>query len=894
MSEPPAKPSPRNEASTTQSLGPLRDAQDSPQDRAVRTDSSHCTEIFARLSRRRSPYDRYELEREVARGGQGVVLQVWDEDLRRALAMKVVQAHPEDESPDPDSVDERTLGRFLEEAQVSGQLDHPGIVPVHELGVDDKGLAYFTMKLVKGGDLRDIFEHVHDGVQGWTQTRALGVILKVCEAMAYAHHKGVIHRDLKPTNVMVGRFGAVYVMDWGVARILGHKDTRDRRIREPELTTATVRSHRSDTRRTGAADAQLMTMDGDVVGTPAYMSPEQAKGQLDLVGPAADIYSVGAMLYHLLSGQIPYVPDDAVVNNYAVWGMLQQGPPMPVSQLAPSVPAELVAICEKAMAREIADRYASMEELGEDLHAYIEGRVVHAYEEGALAELRKWVRRNRPLALSLAAAMVLAVAGLTTLSVVEAKNAERGRAVMQLSAVVQLEELQNRSEELWPPHPDKLPEFEAWLDDARALVAGLEEDPNDGGPGHRAQLAQLRERALPASGDSSLRSEFAGDQDQWWHGQLSALVAALEDLEDELPGDTKAARDSGWSVAARRDFAASIEHRSVTGADAVERWRRARAAILADPIYAGLDLAPQLGLLPIGTDPDSGLWEFWHLMSGDEPRRHESGRLVLEEASGLVLVLLPGGTFRMGAQSELPDGHNYDPNAGPDEAPVHLVALPPFFLSKYEVTQAQWERLHGENPSTHYDAQDVSNAGGRPFSRLHPVESVTWYECRRAVQRLDLRLPTEAEWEYAARAGTTTPWWTGADPAALHDAANLLDQYLEGTAARYRGAPWNDGEAIHAPVGTFRANPFGLHDTAGNVMEWCMDNYLDNFYATSPGRDPLYEDPTDATGAERRVGRGGGYNDRYTLARSADRESGRADHRGAATGLRPARGVDTE
>jgi len=859
----------------------------------VRTESTHCAEILARLGNRRSPYARYEHKREVARGGQGVVLQVWDEDLRRDLAMKVVQGHPDD--PDgPDSIDERTLGRFLEEAQVSGQLDHPGIVPVHELGVDDQGLAYFTMKLVKGGDLRDIFEYVHDGEEGWTQTRALGVMIKVCDAMAYAHHKGVIHRDLKPTNVMVGRFGAVYVMDWGVARVLGGRDSRDRRIRSPQLTTATVRSNRSDTRRIGAPDEQLMTMDGDVVGTPAYMSPEQAKGQLDLVGPAADIYSVGAMLYHLLTGQIPYVPNDAVVNNYAVWGMLQQGPPMPVSQLAPSIPAELVAICEKAMAREIDDRYATMEELGEDLHAYIEGRVVHAYEEGALAELRKWVRRNRPLALSLVAAVVLAVVGLGTLSVVLAKNAERGRAVMQLSAVVQLEELQRRSEELWPPLPDKLPEFEAWLDDARVLVAGLEKDPTDGGPGHRAQLAQLRERALPGrAGALTAESEFAGAQDQWWYGQLSALVEALEQLKDELPGDPKASRDVSWSIAARRDFAANIEHRTVTGPDAAERWRRARVAILDDPVYGGLDLAPQLGLLPIGRDPRSGLWEFWHVMSGEEPSRYDSDRLVLEEASGLVLVLLPGGTFRMGAQSELPGDHNYDPDADTDEFPVHLVTLSPFFLSKYEMTQAQWERLSGDNPSIH-NSSGTRNASGRPFSRLHPVEGVTWYESLQAVERLGLKLPSEAEWEYAARAGTTTPWWTGADPKDLQHAANVLDQYLESTTARYRGAPWNDGEAIHAPVGTFHPNAFGLYDTAGNVMEWCMDSYVENFYATSESRDPVYEDLTDPTGANKRVGRGGGFNDLYTLARSADREKARADFRGQATGLRPARKVDRE
>ena len=122
---------------------------------------------------------------------------------------------------DPDSapVDPKTLSRFLEEAQVTGQLDHPGIVPVHELGLDAQGRAFFTMRLVRGKDLKEVFGLVHEKAEGWTVTRALNVLLRVCEAMAFAHAKGVIHRDLKPANIMVGRFGEVYVMDWGLARV---------------------------------------------------------------------------------------------------------------------------------------------------------------------------------------------------------------------------------------------------------------------------------------------------------------------------------------------------------------------------------------------------------------------------------------------------------------------------------------------------------------------------------------------------------------------------------------------------------------------------------------------------------------------------------------------------
>ena len=167
-------------------------------------DPDFASAVLRRLAQREPASGRYSLKGEVARGGQGVVLRVWDEDLRRNLAMKVMlgrgEAAVSGHTPAPDS---RTLGRFLEEAQVTGQIDHPGIVPVHELGLDDQGRVFFTMKLVKGEDLKAVFERVHAGEAEWSQTRALSILLRVCEAMAYAHSKGVIHRDLKPGNIMV-------------------------------------------------------------------------------------------------------------------------------------------------------------------------------------------------------------------------------------------------------------------------------------------------------------------------------------------------------------------------------------------------------------------------------------------------------------------------------------------------------------------------------------------------------------------------------------------------------------------------------------------------------------------------------------------------------------------
>jgi hypothetical protein len=187
---------------------------------------------------------RYSLENEVDRGGMGVIWRVRDRDLSRTLAMKVMAGAP-GRSTVKDPTSRLHLARFIEEAQVTAQLDHPGIVPVHEVGFDLNGQPFFTMKLVKGRDLDEVCRLARADEERWNLPRVVGVLVKACQALAYAHSKGVIHRDLKPANVMVGRFGEVYVMDWGLAKITGRKDLHDLRPRDTQP-TASLHSPRRD------------------------------------------------------------------------------------------------------------------------------------------------------------------------------------------------------------------------------------------------------------------------------------------------------------------------------------------------------------------------------------------------------------------------------------------------------------------------------------------------------------------------------------------------------------------------------------------------------------------------------------------------------------------------
>ncbi|MEZ6026568.1 MAG: serine/threonine-protein kinase [Planctomycetota bacterium] len=364
---------------------------------------------------------RHTIQGEIARGGMGVVFAARDEILRRDLAVKKVvsdtvpgtQATPTTATP----VERLPMlvRRLMEEAQVTAQLDHSGVVPVHELGVDDEGHVYFTMKRVRGRTLAEVFDLVREGRSGWTLGRALHTFLKICETLAYAHGKGVIHRDLKPANVMVGTYGEVFVMDWGLAKVRGDAPAS----REPEPDKGAPRGAPRSVVLTDQAElARLhhevaLTLDGDVVGTLGYMPPEQARGDLEHLDERSDLWSLGAMLYELFAGQAPYCdgPEGRAVGS--VLTRYRTGRPTPLVELAPGTPPELVSVIERAMAHDPDQRFASAQELAGEIQAYVDGRVVRSHKTGVWIELRKWVRRNKAAAAGILSGVLVVAGGIS-------------------------------------------------------------------------------------------------------------------------------------------------------------------------------------------------------------------------------------------------------------------------------------------------------------------------------------------------------------------------------------------------------------------------------------------------------------------------------------------------
>jgi serine/threonine-protein kinase len=324
---------------------------------------------------------RYRILRPHAQGGLGVVSVAIDTEVGREVAFKEIQVR---------YAEDLTLrGRFVREAEITGGLEHPGIVPVYGLGRYSDGRPYYAMRFIRGESLQEAIKKLHTGDAGYTLRGLLTRFVAACNAVAYAHSRGVIHRDLKPSNVMLGPYGETLVVDWGLAKVIGRETTDG--DGGSELTLQPPSGDGSPT-RAGAA-----------LGTPAFMSPEQARGEVTELRPATDVYSLGATLYAILTGRPPVQGRDTA----DVLERVRLGDWPRPRQVNSRLPLALDAVCQKAMALRSADRYSSPLTLSADVDHWLADEPVRAYSASLTERAARWARKHR--AASVATAAILAV-----------------------------------------------------------------------------------------------------------------------------------------------------------------------------------------------------------------------------------------------------------------------------------------------------------------------------------------------------------------------------------------------------------------------------------------------------------------------------------------------------
>jgi len=909
------------------------------------------------------PYERlggFKLIRRLGNGGMGVVYLAVQESLGRQVALKVIH---------PDRMGSlEIVTRFWREIESVSSLQHSNIVTVYGNGCEN-GVFYYAMEHLSGNSLDQIL-HVWastgEGRGSWRQI--VEWIRDIANALEYVHQAGIIHRDVKPSNILMSCDQRPVLVDFGVAR---------------------------------AMNCSTMTFTGSFRGTPYYASYEQVKAGSHSISTLTDIYSLGVTLYEAVCGRVPFEGE----TTEQIFNQILNSDPISPRQLNPAIPRDLETVILKTIEKLPRNRYLKMADFANDLQRVLDGDIIDARPAALAHRIHKKIRRHPALTASTTTVSVSIIGFLiyllclffpqlkeesqrawmaeqTALEAEQSAVLQRNRIEEQLTSITRLsdikiiDDLNTELQQLLPASRTKIPALVNWIAKAEGVASRL--------PIHRGNLSYLKNNfshrvSFENCGEFEWRAildihamavESIGEDVAWYKNKINALIRQdfkaqeilnylrkqLKEIgvivesnessdasstsvivdEDESPIIWKIQYDilrqyidfmetqfenytairfseanHEWQYDSLSNLITNIEAlieddgplmrvkilleevQNQNGRSAKNYgkiWKNAIDSI-ADfkkcPLYCGLVITPQIGLKPIGQNPQSGLWEFAHLKTGVPPKRDAQGRIILAEDSGLVFVLIPGGEFAMGASKPSENATVLQPNEDPEttwcEEPVRRISISPFFISKYEMTQSQWKRITGHNPS------GFKETSLPPPSALYPVENIEWEIAHETLFALNLRLPTEAEWEYSARGGTTTVYWTGNQKETLEGVANIADTNIVALYPYIFFEKWlNDGWAHHAPVGSFRENPFGLYDVCGNIMEFCQDVFYSG-YQKRPVDGSACEYLDDSLRG--RVVKGGSYHLPAKMCRSAYR--GRCYIGTAATnfGVRPARSL---